>query len=104
MSTQDLRTTRKQKGLRIEDLASGLLVPGTIISIEKGRRVPQPATRAKLVSILGPIDFRKTLAGGERSHIIRALSEFVNEDSPGAVDRIKFLKQSLTLMEQTQSP
>lgn len=47
----DLCTIRKEKGLRIEDLATGLVQPGTIISIENGQRVPRAGTRKKIERI-----------------------------------------------------
>jgi len=99
---EDLRTLRKSKGLRIEDLASGMLRPATISEIEQGRRVPRRRTREKIESMIGPIDWRKTLAVGGRDHIMLALVEFINETGPGfPSERIRFAKQVLTMIEET---
>ena len=98
----DLRTTRLNRGLRIGDLASGMLRSATISEIENGLRVPRRKTRNKIESLLGPIDWRKTLSVGGRDHITRALAEFVNESGPGnPKERIRFAKQVLTMIEET---
>ena len=97
----DLRTVRKSRGLSVEDLASGMLRPATISEIECGLRVPRRKTRTKIESLLGPIDWHKTLSGIDRKHIMHSLTEFINLDVPGARQRIKFAKQALQLIEQT---
>ena len=98
----DLRTTRSRKGLRIEDLASPMLRPATISEIENGLRVPRRRTREKIESIVGPVDWRKTLASGDRDHILYALSEFINEKGPGNPrDRIRYARQALKMIEDT---
>jgi transcriptional regulator with XRE-family HTH domain len=98
----DLRTTRIEKGLRLEDLASGMLRPATISEIENGLRVPRSKTRHKIESIIGPVDWRKTLFAGGRYHIMLALVEFINETGSGNPrERIRFAKQALTMIEET---
>ena len=98
---EDLQTVRKARGLRIEDLASGILRPATISEIENGMRVPRQRTREKIESIIGPIDWRKTLAAGGRDHIMLALAEFINETGSGNPrERIRFAKQVLRMIEQ----
>ncbi len=88
----DLRTVRQKRGLTVYDLASGQLRLATVIEIETGKRVPRRKTREKLEAMLGKeIDWRATLAGPDRTHIMYALSEFVNEYGPGDPrDRIHF--------------
>ena len=95
----DLRTTREKRGLTLEDLAFGMVRPATISEIESGLRVPQRKTIQKLESMIGPIDWKSTLAGPDRKHLIFALSEFINPDIPGTLDRIRFLRQILQLFE-----
>jgi len=98
----DLRSTRISRGLRIEDLASGMLRRATISEIENGLRVPRRRTREKIESMLGKVDWRKTLAAGGRDHLLRYLVEFINEPGPGDVrEKIKFAKQALKMIEQT---
>ena len=98
----DLKTTRISKGLRLEDIASGMLRTATISEIENGLRVPRRRTREKIESMIGPICWRKTLAAGGRDHILYALAEFVNETGPGNPrERIRFAKQALTMIEET---
>lgn len=94
----DLRSIRKQKGLRIEDLAAGMMRPATLSQIENGQRLPQKSTRKKIESIVGKVDWRQTISGGDRYHIIVALSEFVNEHEPGARQRILYAKKILSLL------
>ena len=102
MIYQDLRTVRIQKGLRIKDLASGMLRTATISEIENGIRVPRSQTRKKIESLIGPIDWRKTLSAGGRYHILRALAEFVNETGPGNPrERIRFARQALKMIDET---
>jgi transcriptional regulator with XRE-family HTH domain len=101
MKPTDLRSTRLKKGLSIDDLASGVLRPATISEIECGLRVPRRKTRIKIESLIGPIDWYKTLSGIDRQHIMHSLTEFINLDEPGARQRIKFAKQALQLIEQT---
>ena len=102
MHIEDLRTTRIEKGLRLEDLASGMIRPATISEIENGLRVPRRNTRHKIESLIGPVDWRKTLASGGRDHIVRALAEFINETGPGnPMERIRFAKQALRMIETT---
>ena len=97
----DLRTIRVKKGLTIENLADGMMRSATLQEIETGKRWPQKSTRKRIESIVGPVDWRKTLAGSDRDHIIYALSEFVNLKAPGARERIRFAKQALKMIEQT---
>ncbi len=99
---KDLRTTRIQKGLRIEDLASPLLRPATISEIENGLRVPRQKTRDKIESLIGKVDWRRTLCGGDRSHLLYTLTELINEDGPGNPhEKIRFAKQVLHMIEET---
>ena len=102
MIIQDLRTTRIEKGLRLDDLASGMLRSATVSEIENGLRVPRRKTRHKIESMIGPIDWRKTLAASGRDHIMLALVEFINETGPGnPQERIRFAKQALTMINET---
>ena len=102
MISTDLRTTRIRKGLRVEDLASGMLRAATISEIERGMRLPRPKTRQKIESIIGPVDWHKTLAGSERNHLMFALNQFINSEGEGdAKSKIKFAKQALKLFENS---
>ena len=102
MIYQDLRTTRIEKGLRLEDLASGMMRTATISEIENGLRVPRQKTRHKIESLIGPVDWRQTLSAGGRDHIMLALAEFINEAGPGCPrERIRFAKQALRMIETT---
>lgn len=96
---QDLRTTRQSKGLRLQDLASGMLRTATISEIEAGKRLPRLKTRNQIESIIGPVSWEKTLAG-DKEHLLYVLREFINPDQPGAKSRIAFTKQALTLIDE----
>jgi hypothetical protein len=79
-----------------------MLRAATVSEIENGLRVPRRRTREKIESIVGPVDWRKTLASGGRDHILYALSEFVNENGPGNPrDRIRYANQALRMIEET---
>jgi len=98
----DLRTVRQSKGLTVNDLASGMLRPATISTIERGLHCPRRKTRKQLESLLGSINWRKTLAAGGKDHIVRSLSTLVNEEGPGNPrERIKYCKQVLVMLEET---
>ena len=100
----DLRTTRIRKGLRIEDLASGMLRPATISEVERGLRLPHTRTKRRIESVLGPIDWKKTLTSGDRGHLVYAVTELVNEPDGGDVrGRIRFIRQILRMIEETLS-
>ena len=99
----DLRTVRKEKKLTQEDLTGLLgLRQSTLAELETGRRTPRRQTIQKVESLFGPVvDWRKTLAGPDRMHIMYALSEFINEDEPGARQRVLFALQALDMINMT---
>jgi transcriptional regulator with XRE-family HTH domain len=97
---QDLKSVRKSLGLSAKDLSSGMIRAATISEIETGKHLPRKSTRLLLESVLGPICWEKTLAGDDRSHLIFAITQFINPDGEGsAIERIKFVRQVLQLIE-----
>lgn len=95
----DLRTTRLQRSLTLEDLASlAGLRSATLQEIETGKRLPRRSTQIKIERILGKVDWMDTLSA-DRSHIGWALRELVNLDAPGVEQRIKYARKYLTALE-----
>ena len=99
----DLRTVRKNSLLTQDDI-SGLLGirQCTIAELENGVRLPRKWTKKKIEALLGEIDWKKTLAGSERHHLMFALNQFINEDGPGDPrEKVRFARQALRLIEET---
>ena len=99
----DLRTIRKSKGLTIDDL-SGLLGvrPATIVEVETGKRTPRRQTIQKIESLLGAeVDWRATLSGEDRLHIMLQMVTLLNEQAGGVKERIQFCRQCLQVIEET---
>lgn len=99
MTPTDLKTARLIRGLTISGLASGILRPATLQEAESGKRLPRKKTRLQLESVIGPVNWMKTLSQ-DREHVVRALQEFTQVDEPGAEERVYFLKQVLELIQE----
>lgn len=99
----DLRTVRKNSCLTQQDVAGMMGIRQcTIAELESGMRLPRSRTKKKLEGLLGEIDWKQTLAGSERHHLMFALNEFINESGPGdPKEKIRFAKQALTLLENS---
>ncbi len=97
-----LKTVRKNSNLTQADVAGVMgLTQATIAELENGIRSPRERTRRKLEGLLGPIDWKQTLVGAERRHLMFAIRAFVNPEVECAKERIHFTRQALKMIEDT---